>query len=182
MVDQALTNGPKPRESGFAYLQFLNGLAKFRAGTCAERDPLLQEAALALSNRAGPRLPRLQWHNFDQATRMVHIERWRRTLGIQLEAPQNEPAPMWTSHILRREAEILIVPQLDEFLQGNYQSKDRGELDALLGAGQFVNHPLTLVRLYADAFSATPGLEKDLRFRPSLPRGLHRRSSSPRSK
>jgi hypothetical protein len=43
LVDQALTTGTKPLESGFAYLQFLSGMAKYRqgrAGRCLARAGL----------------------------------------------------------------------------------------------------------------------------------------------
>ena len=64
-------------------------------------------------------------------------------LAFNWKAPQNEPTPMWVSHVLRREAQRVILPRLDEFLSGNYHPQDRDELDALLGASQFANRPLT---------------------------------------
>lgn len=164
LVDQALTTGPKPPDSGFAYLQFLNGLAKYRQGQVQDAIPLLQEAASALSNRAGPQfaLAMAQFQSGDKGGAYRTLA--GALLAFNWKAPQNEPAPMWTSHILRREAEQLILPNLGDFLRGTYQPQGRTELDALLGASQFAAQPLTLVRLYSNAFSGTPELMDDLQF------------------
>jgi tetratricopeptide (TPR) repeat protein len=67
----------------------------------------------------------------------------------------------WISHVLRREAESLIVPNLPAFLAGEYQPKDNDERLALLGVCQFTNRSLALARLYADAFAADPSLAED---------------------
>ena len=71
---------------------------------------------------------------------------------------------MWVSHILRREAERLILPNLTEFLEGDYQPQNDDERAALLGACKFSNRPLALAGLYADAFAHTPHLAEDIRF------------------
>src|SRR5262249_43775850 len=68
----------------------------------------------------------------------------------------------WSSHVLRREAETLILPNLPAFLDGKYQPQDNDERVALLGAGRFASRPLALARLYLDAFSADPLLTHDL--------------------
>jgi serine/threonine-protein kinase len=68
----------------------------------------------------------------------------------------------WSAHVLRREAEALILPNLAAFLDGKYQPQDNDERLALLGAGQFANRPLALARRFADAFAADPGLTESL--------------------
>jgi serine/threonine-protein kinase len=67
----------------------------------------------------------------------------------------------WISHVLRREAESLIVPNLPAFLAGEYQPRDNDERLALLGVCQFTNRSLALTRLYAGAFAADPSLAED---------------------
>jgi serine/threonine-protein kinase len=67
----------------------------------------------------------------------------------------------WISHVLRREAESLIVPNLPAFLAGAYEPLDNDERLALLGACQFTNRSLALARLYANAFAADPSLAED---------------------
>jgi len=91
----------------------------------------------------------------------------RQTLAAALVDPRWTANPArfpndWSSHVLRREAETLILPNLPAFLDGKYQPKDNDERLALLGAGQFTNRPLALARLYADAFAADAGLSEDL--------------------
>jgi serine/threonine-protein kinase len=68
----------------------------------------------------------------------------------------------WSAHVLRREAEALILPNLAAFLDGKYQPQDNNERLALLGAGQFANRPLALAHRFADAFAADPGLTESL--------------------
>ncbi len=163
LVDRALADGPKPPQSDFAYLQYLSGMAKYRQGRAQDAIPLLQEAALALSNRAGPKLA-LAMAQYQSG----YAGDARRTLADVLlafdwKAPQNEPAPMWVSHVIRREAQQVVLPKLDDFLRGIYQPQDRDELDALLGASRFADCPLVVAEIYADAFFAAPNLVEDLR-------------------
>jgi len=68
----------------------------------------------------------------------------------------------WSSHVFRREAEALIIPNLPAFLKGNYQPQDNDERLALLGVCQFTNRYLALAHLYGDAFAADPSLAEDL--------------------
>jgi serine/threonine-protein kinase len=67
----------------------------------------------------------------------------------------------WLYHVLRREAESLILPNLPAFLEGKSQPRDNDERLALLGVCQFMNRTHALARLYADAFAADPRLAKD---------------------
>ncbi len=70
-------------------------------------------------------------------------------------------------HILRREAEAMILPDLPAFLNGTYQPKDNSDRLAILGAARFKNLTLTCARLYADSFAADPKLLDE-------PRNSHR--------
>jgi eukaryotic-like serine/threonine-protein kinase len=67
----------------------------------------------------------------------------------------------WLHHVLRREAEGLILPHLPAFLAGTYQPQENDERLALLGVCQFTNRTHALARLYADAFAADPRLAED---------------------
>jgi serine/threonine-protein kinase len=77
-------------------------------------------------------------------------------------ANQADSPETWMCHVLRREAESMILPDLPAFLDGKYQPKDNDERLALLGACQFTNRTRAMARLYADAFAATPSLADDL--------------------
>jgi serine/threonine-protein kinase len=69
----------------------------------------------------------------------------------------------WIYHVLRREAERMILPNLPAFLEGKYQPQDNDERLALLGVCQFTNRNAAQARLYADAFAADPVLAEDAR-------------------
>jgi serine/threonine-protein kinase len=78
---------------------------------------------------------------------------WRKD---ELPDPAN-----WVYHVLRREAEGMILPRLQAFLDGRYQPRDNDERLALLGVCQATNRALTLVRLYTEIFRADPPLAED---------------------
>jgi serine/threonine-protein kinase len=65
-----------------------------------------------------------------------------------------DSASVWTSHILRREAEAMILPNLAAFLQGKHQPQDTDERLALLAICQVQGLYGACARLYADAFAA----------------------------
>jgi serine/threonine-protein kinase len=71
----------------------------------------------------------------------------------------------WIWHVLRREAEAMIFPNIAAFLEGKHQPRDNTERLALLGVCRFKNRSRTLARLYADAFAADPALADDPRSR-----------------
>jgi serine/threonine-protein kinase len=68
----------------------------------------------------------------------------------------------WIYHILRHEAESLILPNLVAFLDGTYQPQDNDERLSLLGVCQSANRTRAIARLYADAFVTDPTLADDL--------------------
>ena len=68
----------------------------------------------------------------------------------------------WLRHVLRREAERMILPGLPAFLAGKYQPRDHDEQLALLGACQYTNRTHALSRLYADAFAVDPQIANDV--------------------
>jgi serine/threonine-protein kinase len=67
----------------------------------------------------------------------------------------------WIGHVLRREAEELIVPNLAAFLKGEYQPKDNKERLELAGYCRFRKRYVSAARLYAEAFAADPKLLAD---------------------
>jgi serine/threonine-protein kinase len=67
----------------------------------------------------------------------------------------------WILHVLRREAEGLILPDLPAFLEGTYQPRSNDERFALLGACWFADRTAAAGRLYAAAYAADPHLAED---------------------
>jgi hypothetical protein len=81
---------------------------------------------------------------------------------VNWSAAHADSRDFWIRHILRREAEALILPNLPAFLEGKYQPQDNDERRALLGVCQFQGLHAAAARLYADTFAASPPLADDL--------------------
>src|SRR5262249_56598809 len=116
------------------YFLFAQGLAEFRRG---QFDPAVSAMRGEADRMPGP-APRLvlamALHRSGQTAEA------RKTLAAVL-APgwtvNQARFPIdWSSHVLRREAEALILPNLPAFLDGKYQPRDNNERLALLGAAQ----------------------------------------------
>jgi tetratricopeptide (TPR) repeat protein len=166
LADLAVAAGERSSEPGNAYLRFVKGLAVYRQGRPEEAIPLLQEAAEKLPNRAGPRLA-LAMAQF-QSGRAIEA---RKTLAAAVRAydwdeprgaSKSDQPTVWVCHVLRREAEAMLLPNLPAFLQGNYQPQDNDERIALLGICQARALTGAAARLYADAFAADPHLADEL--------------------
>src|SRR5262249_19326200 len=162
LADRAVAAGPKPPHLDSAYLQFVKGLAEYRHGRAAQAVPLLRESAALLPNRAGPRLA-LAMAQF----RSGSPKEARQTLAAAVraynwKAPQADHPTAWVSHVLRREAEALILPDLPAFLRGEYRPQDNDGRLALVGACQFQGRYAAAACLYADAFESDPQLADHL--------------------
>ena len=91
----------------------------YRQGRPQQAVPLLEESAALLPNRAGPRLA-LAMAQFQSGCPAEA----RKTLAAAVRAynwmePQADHPTAWVSHVLRREAEALILPNLPAFLRGD---------------------------------------------------------------
>jgi serine/threonine-protein kinase len=60
----------------------------------------------------------------------------------------------WIRHVLRREAEKTIVPNLAAILDGKEQPQDKYERAALIGVCRFENRLVALARIYDETFAA----------------------------
>ena len=83
-------------------------------------------------------------------------------VGFDWSAAQADSRGVWIAHILRREAEALILPNLPAFLRGEYQPQDNDERLALVGVCEFEGRCHDAARLYADAFATDPALANEL--------------------
>jgi len=166
LADRAVAAAEKSSKPGNPYVRFVKGLAEYRQGRPKQAIPWLEQSASGLPNRPGPPLvlsmAQLQSGSAREA---------RKTLAAAVRVyPWNESPPAsqadlsvtWVSHVLRREAEAMILPDLPAFLQGKYQPQDNDERLALLPICQFQRRYGTVARLYADAFAADPNLAKSL--------------------
>jgi serine/threonine-protein kinase len=157
-ADRAVAVGPKFPDPDNAFLQFVKGLTQYRQSRPEQAVPLLRESAALLPNRPGPRLV-LAMAQFQSGSE----QEARKTLAAAVRVynwkkPQADHTSAWVNHVLRREAEAMILPNLPAFLRGEYQPQDNDERFALLGACQFQGLYGAAARLYADAFAADPDL------------------------
>jgi serine/threonine-protein kinase len=158
LADRAVTNARKSSEPDNAYVKFIKGLAEYRAGNFEQAIPYLEESAAKLPDRPGSPLvlAMVQY-------RLGSPDQARKTLAQVVAAfdwkESNADHPgAWMSHILRREAESLILPNLHAFLEGKYQPIDNDERLALLGVCQSRNLHAAAATILADAFAADPSL------------------------
>jgi eukaryotic-like serine/threonine-protein kinase len=161
LVDRAVAAKKSTPEWVYRYYLFAKGLAEYRQDRLDSAITLLEGEA---SNVMGP-VPRLimAMAQYRQGLK----EQARKTLAEAIvafdwSAAQADRRDVWIAHVLRREAEAMILPNLPAFLQGERQPQDNDERLALLGSCQFQGLYGTTARLYADAFAADPKLADDL--------------------
>jgi serine/threonine-protein kinase len=87
-------------------------------------------------------------------------------LAYDWRATRARDHDIWIPHVLRREAEGLILPNLPAFLKGKYQPQDRDEQLALLAAQmascEFHDLLGDTARRYGDVFAAEPKVADDV--------------------
>jgi serine/threonine-protein kinase len=160
LIDRAVAAGRSKPDWAYPYFLFAGALAEYRQGRLDDAICVLQGDQL---KGLGPN-PRLILALAQY--RQGQKDAARRTLAAAVRdfdwsAAQADNPGTWICHILRREAEALILPDLPAFLAGTHQPRDNDERLALLGACQFKGLHRAAARLYADAFAADPTLSRD---------------------
>jgi serine/threonine-protein kinase len=145
----------------YRYFLFAKGLAEYRRGRLDSAISLMTGEA---STVMGP-CPRL-------IVAMAQYRQGQETLArktladavvsFDWSAAEADGRDVWICHILRREAEAMILPNLPASLRGECQPRDNHERIALLSVCQFEGLDAVAARLYEDAFSADPNLAEDL--------------------
>jgi serine/threonine-protein kinase len=158
LVDRAVETGPKFPHPDNAYLQFVKGLAGYRRGLVERAVPLLEESAALVPNRPGPRLVLAMAQFKSGATTQARKNLAGAVRAYDWTEAHANHTTAWVSHVLRREAEAMILPNLPAYLRGEYEPQDNDERFALLGSCQFQGLYHRAARLYADAFAADPEL------------------------
>jgi serine/threonine-protein kinase len=157
LVDRAVAPVPPEHERGRPYFLFVQGLAEYRQGR-PDKAIALMEGPASWVLQPAPRLVMAMAQH-----RLGRKEEARHTLAAAVlafdwSAAQADSRDAWICHVLRREAETMILRNLPAFLEGTYQPQDNDERLALLGVCQFRGLRRAAVRLYADAFAADPRL------------------------
>jgi eukaryotic-like serine/threonine-protein kinase len=161
LAERACARNPSQYIGVYPHFLFVRGLADFRQGRLDRAISVMQGEA---SRVLGP-APRLVLAM--ALYRKGRVAEAQKTLGAAILAHDWRSSEVrdhhgWIYHVLRREAEALIVPALPAFLKGQYQPRDNDERLAMLGACQFANRHCAAARLYAEVFASTPELADDL--------------------
>jgi eukaryotic-like serine/threonine-protein kinase len=143
------------------YFLFARGLAEYRQGEFDRAVTTMRGDASGVLGPAPRLVLAMALHRSGKAAEArkmlaaaVLAHDWRANLVRDRDG--------WMYHVLRREAEGIILPNLPAFTDGKYQPQDNDERLAMLGACQFTNRTRAMARLYADAFAASPPLADDL--------------------
>jgi serine/threonine-protein kinase len=162
LIDRVLASDRSRFVWAYRYFLFAKGLADYRQGRLDSAIATLEGDASKVMQPA-PRLVLAMAKHRQGQKEAARKALATAILAFDWTAPQADNLGAWICHVLRREAEGLILPDLPAFLQGKYEPRDNDERVALLGACQFKNLRRTAARLYADAFAADPKLAEDLK-------------------
>jgi serine/threonine-protein kinase len=159
LANLAADGAAKHRQSETAYIRFVVGLAEYRQGRFDEAVPLLRAAAGDLDDRAGPQLL-LAMAQFRSGSKRDS----RKTLATALRNYNWKVSGdelLWVSHVLRREAQAMILPDVPPFVRGGTLSRDDDERLILAQICRSKGLYHTAARLFADGFAADPLLADD---------------------
>jgi serine/threonine-protein kinase len=145
----------------YRYFLFAKGLAEYRQGRLDSAIAVMEGEASKVLGPAPRLIVAMAQHRQGQAKQA------RKTLAAAVvtfdwSVAQADSRDVWICHLLRREAEAMILPNLPAFLQGEYQPQDNDERLALLGICECQDLDGAAARFYADAFAADPHLAEDL--------------------
>jgi eukaryotic-like serine/threonine-protein kinase len=160
LADRAVAARGSTAEWIYRYFLFAKGLAEYRQGHLANAISLMEGEASGVMGPA-PRLV-LAMAQHDQGQKQQARKTLAKAFAFDWSAAQADSRDVWICHILRREAEALILPDLPAFLRGEYQPMDNDERLALVGACQCQGRYHAAAQLYADAFATDPALLEDL--------------------
>jgi eukaryotic-like serine/threonine-protein kinase len=161
LADRAVAAKASTLDWIYRYFLFAKGLAEYREGRFASAISILDGEASTVMGPCPRLIVAMAQFQSGEPTQA------KKTLGRAIaafdwSAEQADNRGLWIAHILRREAEALILPNLSPFLRGDYQPRDNDERLALVGICQFQRRGATAARLFADAFAADPALAQQL--------------------
>jgi serine/threonine-protein kinase len=153
----AAASDPSVHSGAYPWFLFARGLAEYREGKFDQAISTMRGDASRLDRPVARLVLAMALHQDGQlaearntlAAAILSYD-WRETQARDLVA--------WICHLLRREAEDLVLPNLPALLKGTHRPRDNDERLALLGVCQFEGRWSTAARLYAEAFEADPKL------------------------
>jgi serine/threonine-protein kinase len=161
LIDRAFAAKESTPDWIYRYYLFAKGLAEYRHGRLASTVSLMEGEASKVMGPA-PRLV-LAMAQYDLGQKkQARNTLARAVVAFDWSAAEADSRDVWIVHILRREAEAKILPNLQAFLQGEYQPQDNDERLALVGIYQFQGRYHIAAQLYADAFTNDSNLAEEL--------------------
>jgi serine/threonine-protein kinase len=160
LIDRAVAAKGSTPAWVYRFILFAKGLAEYRQGRWSSAIAMMEGQAAAVLWPAPRLILAMAQHQQGQKTQ-ARRTLMRAMIAYDWSAAHADHRDNWIRHILRREAEALILPSLPAFLEGKYQPEDNDERLALLGVCQFQGLHATTARLYADGFAADPSLADD---------------------
>ncbi len=161
LIDRALADKRPELAWAHPYFRVAKGLAEYRHGRLESAvsimdgpaSNVLQAAPHLVSAMARHRLGREEEALRTFAAAILKSD-WRKSRADAREK--------WIYHVLRREAEALMLPDLLEFLNGRYQPRTNDEKICLLGACQFEERYRAAAEIYTEVLASDPHLAGDL--------------------
>ena len=161
LIDRAVVGGRSAPHWAYPYFLFAKGLAEYRQGRPASAITWMEGEASRVMGPA-PRLVLAMAQHRQGQGKQARKTLAKAVVAFDWSAAQADSRDVWICHILRREAEALILPGLPGFLRGDHQPRGNDERLAFVGACQSRGRHHAAARLYADAFAADPALAEDL--------------------
>jgi serine/threonine-protein kinase len=161
LIDRAVAARGSIPDWIYRYFLFANGLAEYRQRRLDSAISVMKgEASRVMGPAPHLILAMAQYRQGqnDEARKSLAAA----IIGFDWTAIQADSRDVWISHILRREAQAMILPNLPASPSVEYQPEDNAERIALLANCQFRELYGAATRLFADAFAADPGLAEEL--------------------
>ena len=161
LIDRALASEPSLSPSGvLPYFEVAKALAEYRRGR-------LESVIVLLAGDAGRVLTPLP-----ELLRAMALQRTgavaeaRRNLAVAALSIDWIPAAAtdhdgWIAHVIRREAEALILPELADLLAGREEPQDDDVRAAMIGACLAADDPAAAARLYERIFCEPYGADRE---------------------
>jgi serine/threonine-protein kinase len=161
LTDRAVAARGSTPDWIYRYYRFAHGLAEYRRGRLASAISEMEGKASQVMGPCPRLVVAMAQHDQGQQTQA------RKTLATAIvafdwSAAQADGRDIWICHILRREAEARILPNVPRFLGGEYQPLENDERLGLVGVCQSQGLYHAAARLFADAFAADPDLAEKL--------------------
>jgi serine/threonine-protein kinase len=138
-------------------LQFVKGLAEYRQGHFDQSIAIMRGDASKMYGPPALLVLSMALHQTGKEAEARKTLAWA-MLYHDWREDQADIPDFWIRHVLRREAEKMIIPNLTAMLEGKQQPRDNDERIAQIGVCRFENRFAALARIYAEAFAADPKL------------------------